>query len=68
MNPIKSTTTRKPNIPTRCVCVLPTLILTYILEWLGEFGELVKALFHYVRCPLVDFVVLVGIASYGCFY
>ena len=36
-----------------------------VLKGLLEFGQLVEALFDYVGCPLIDFVVSVGITADG---
>jgi len=36
-----------------------------VLEWLGQLGELVEALLHHGRRPLVHLVVLVRIAADG---
>jgi len=39
-----------------------------VLEWFAQLGELVQALFHHIGRPLVDLVVLVGVAAYCSFH
>ena len=40
---------------------------TNIFEWFAEFGKLVKTLLNNIGCPLIDFVVLIGITTYSAF-
>ena len=47
---------------------LIVIVRTYVFEWFAEFCQLIEALFYYVRCPLVDLVVLVGISSDSSLY
>ncbi len=45
-----------------------SITLTNIFKWLGEFGQLVQALFYYIRRPLIDLVMLVGTGPNCPFY
>ena len=39
--------------------------LTYVFKRFAEFCELIQTLLYDIRRPLIDFIVLVSVASYG---
>lgn len=47
-------------------CLLSQL-LAYVLERLAQLGQLVQRLLNDIRCPLIDFVVLVVASSQSAF-
>lgn len=44
-------------------CKWPTYRLYNVFEWLAQLGQLGQDVIDNVRCPSVDFVVLVGVAA-----